>query len=127
MFNVAYADKNKIQNGIAQGVIPNESLIITNNDANAAELSYYHEKGNLKSIVRKTQFESENEALLWINKYDYAGINISIFDAKNNRWNSYIVGTDNRMNKIINDDNAADSVTEALDGIFIDGGSATIT
>ena len=127
MFNVAYADKNKIQNGIAQGVIPNESLIITNNDANAAELSYYDEKGNLKSIVRKIQFESENEALLWINKYDYAGINISIFDAKNNRWNSYIVGTDNRMNKIINDDNAADSVTEALDGIFIDGGSATIT
>ena len=127
MFNVTYADKNKIQNGIAQGVIPNESLIITNNDANAAELSYYDEKGNLKSIVRKTQFESENEALLWINKYDYAGINISVFDAKNNRWNSYIVGTDNRMNKIINDDNAADSVTEALDGIFIDGGSATIT
>lgn len=127
MFNVAYADKNKIQNSIAQGVIPNESLIITNNDANAAELSYYDEKGNLKSIVRKTQFESENEALLWINKYDYAGINISIFDAKNNRWNSYIIGTDNRMNKIINDDNAADSVTEALDGIFIDGGSATIT
>ena len=127
MFNVTYADKNKIQNGIAQGVIPNESLIITNNDANAAELSYYDEKGNLKSIVRKTQFESENEALLWINKYDYAGINISIFDAKNNRWNSYIIGTDNRMNKIINDDNAADSVTEALDGIFIDGGSATIT
>ena len=127
MFSVAYADKNKIQNGIAQGVIPNESLIITNNDANAAELSYYDEKGNLKSIVRKTQFESENEALLWINKYNYAGINISVFDAKNNRWNSYIVGTDNRMNKIINDDNAADSVTEVLDGIFIDGGSATIT
>ena len=127
MFNVAYADKNKIQNGIAQGVIPNESLIITNNDANAAELSKKKKKGNLKSIVRKTQFESENEALLWINKYDYAGINISIFDAKNNRWNSYIVGTDNKMNKIINDDNAADSVTEALDGIFIDGGSATIT
>ena len=127
MFNVAYADKNKIQNSIMQGVIPNESLIITNNDANAAELSYYDEKGNLKSIVRKTQFESENEALLWINKYNYAGINISVFDAKNNRWNSYIVGTDNKMNKIINDDNAADSVTEALDGIFIDGGSATIT
>lgn len=127
MFNVAYADKNKIQNGIAQGVIPNESLIITNNDANAAELSYYDEKGNLKSIVRKTQFESENEALLWINKYNYAGINISIFDAKNNRWNSYVVGTDNKMNKIINDDNVADSVIEALDGIFIDGGSATIT
>lgn len=127
MFNVAYADKNKIQNSIMQGLIPNESLIITNNDANAAELSYYDEKGNLKSIVRKTQFESENEALLWINKYNYTGINISVFDAKNNRWNSYIVGTDNKMNKIINDDNAADSVTEALDGIFIDGGSATIT
>lgn len=127
MFNVAYADKNKIQNGIAQGVIPNESLIITNNDANAAELSYYDEKGNLKSIVRKTQFESENEALLWINKYNYAGVNISVFDAKTNRWNSFIVSADNKMNKIINDDNAADSVTEALDGLFIDGGTATIT
>lgn len=127
MFNVAYADKNKIQNGIAQGVIPNESLIITNNDANAAELSYYDEKGNLKFIVRKTQFESENEALLWINKYNYAGVNVSIFDAKVNQWNSFIVGADNKMNKIVNDDNVADSVTEALDGIFIDGGSATIT
>ena len=127
MFNVAYADKNKIQNGIAQGVIPNESLIITNNDVNAAELSYYDEKGNLKSIVRKTQFESENEALLWINKYNYAGVNVSIFDAKANQWNSFIVGADNKMNKIVNDDNVADSVTEALDGLFIDGGTATIT
>ena len=81
----------------------------------------------MKTIVINTQFESEKEALLWINKYDYAGINISIFDAKNNRWNSYIVGTDNKMNKIINNDNVADSVTEALDGLFIDGGSATIT
>ena len=90
-------------------------------------IPYIKHNVNTTQSVGYIEFESENEALLWINKYDYAGINISIFDAKNNRWNSYIVGTDNRMNKIINDDNAADSVTEALDGIFIDGGSATIT
>ena len=55
MFNVAYADKNKIQNSIAQGAIPAESLIITNNEEGKAELSYYDENGNLKSIVKKTQ------------------------------------------------------------------------
>lgn len=30
-FNVAYSDKDKIKNSVAQGVIPEESFIITNN------------------------------------------------------------------------------------------------
>ena len=80
MFKVAYANKDKIQNSITQGVIPAESLIVTNNDNKEAELSYYDENGNLKSIVKKTAFASKNEALLWIAKYDYSGTNISVFD-----------------------------------------------
>ena len=32
MFKIAYANKDKIQNSITQGVIPSESLIVTNND-----------------------------------------------------------------------------------------------
>ena len=56
MFKLAYVDKAKIENSIAQQVIPEESLIVTNSEANNAELSYYDEKGNLKSIVKKTQF-----------------------------------------------------------------------
>ena len=40
MFKLAYVDKAKIENSIAQQVIPEESLIVTNSDAKNAELSY---------------------------------------------------------------------------------------
>lgn len=100
MFKLAYVDKAKIENSIAQQVIPQESLIVTNNDNKDAELSYYDEKGNLKSIVKKTAFASQAEALLWVAKYDYSGVNISIFDAATSDWNSYIVGGDGSLNKI---------------------------
>lgn len=120
MFKVAYANKDKIQNSIAQGVIPAESLIVTNNDNKEAELSYYDENGNLKSIVKKTAFASQAEALLWIAKYDYSGTNISIFDAASGDWNTYIVGSDGNLNKIAK----AEDVVETLENIWIDGGSA---
>lgn len=44
MFKLAYVDKAKIENSIAQQVIPEESLIVTNSEAKNAELSYYDEK-----------------------------------------------------------------------------------
>lgn len=120
MFKIAYANKDKIQNSIAQGVIPAESLIVTNNDNKEAELSYYDENGNLKSIVKKTAFASQAEALLWIAKYDYSGTNISIFDAASGDWDTYIVGSDGNLNKIAK----AEDVVETLENIWIDGGSA---
>ena len=113
MFKVAYANKDKIQNSITQGVIPSESLIVTNNDNKEAELSYYDENGNLKSIVKKTAFASQAEALLWIAKYDYSGVNISIFDAATSDWNSYIVGGDGSLNKIVKVDEIADELPTA--------------
>ena len=124
MFKLAYVDKAKIENSIAQQVIPQESLIVTNNDNKDAELSYYDEKGNLKSIVKKTAFASQAEALLWIAKYDYAGVNISIFDAATSDWNSYIVGGDGSLNKIAKADEVAGDVMETLENVWIDGGSA---
>ena len=124
MFKIAYANKDKIQNSITQGVIPSESLIVTNNDNKEAELSYYDENGNLKSIVKKTAFASKNEALLWIAKYDYSGVNISIFDAGTSDWNSYIVGGDGSLNKIAKADEVAGDVMETLENVWIDGGSA---
>ena len=120
MFKVAYANKDKIQNSITQGVIPAESLIVTNNDNKEAELSYYDENGNLKSIVKKTAFASKNEALLWIAKYDYSGTNISGFDATSGDWDTYIVGSDGNLNKIVK----ADDDVETLENVWIDGGSA---
>ena len=124
MFKLAYVDKAKIENSIAQQVIPQESLIVTNNDNKDAELSYYDEKGNLKSIVKKTAFASQAEALLWLAKYDYSGVNISIFDAATSDWNSYIVGGDGSLNKIAKADEVAGDVMETLENVWIDGGSA---
>lgn len=96
-FNVAYSDKDKIKNSIAQGIISKEGFIITNNEANDAEAYYYDENGNLKQLVRKTKFESEIEARTWMAKYgNYEGETISVKDAEGN-WNNYNVGADGEM------------------------------
>lgn len=119
-FNVAYSDKDKIKNSIAQGVISEESFIITNNENKDAEAYYYDEKGNLKQLVKKTKFESELEARTWMAKYgNYEGETISVKDTDGN-WNSYNVGANGEMNQIPN----SDSLSDLLDGLIIDGGRA---
>lgn len=117
-FNVAYSDKDKIKNSIAQGVIPEESLIITNNEAKEAEAYYYDEKGNLKQLVKRTKFENETEARTWIAKYgNYEGETISVKNANGN-WISYNVGANGEMNQVPN----VNSLTGILDGVILDGG-----
>ena len=119
MFKLAYVDKAKIENSIAQQVIPEESLIVTNSEENNAELSYYDEKGNLKSIVKKTQFESFAEAQYWIAKYgNYEGETISLLE--NGKWNTYTVNKDGEMNQIV----YQQDMMSLLDDLIIDGGSA---
>ncbi len=119
MFKLAYVDKVKIENSIAQQVIPEESLIVTNSEANNAELSYYDEKGNLKSIVKKTQFESFAEAQYWIAKYgNYEGETISVLE--NGKWNTYTVNKDGEMNQIV----YQQDMVSLLDDLIIDGGGA---
>lgn len=119
-FNVAYSDKDKIKNSVAQGVIPEESFIITNNEAKDAEAYYYDEKGNLKQLVKRTRFESETEARTWMAKYgNYEGETISIKDANGN-WNSYNVGANGEMNQVPD----TGSFTDILNGLIIDGGRA---
>lgn len=119
MFKLAYVDKAKIENSIAQQVIPEESLIVTNSEANNAELSYYDEKGNLKSIVKKTQFESFAEAQYWIAKYGkYEGETISVLE--NGKWNTYTVNKDGEMNQIV----YQQDMVSLLDDLIIDGGGA---
>ena len=117
MFKLAYVDKAKIENSIAQQVIPEESLIVTNSDVKNAELSYYDEKGNLKSIVTKTQFESLAEAQYWITKYgNYEGETISVFE--NGKWNTYTVNKDSDMNQIV----YQQDVDSLLEDLVINGG-----
>lgn len=94
-FNVAYCAKDKINNSTAQGIIPKQSLIITNGQEKDAEAYYYDENGKLKQIIKKTSFASLNEARLWIAKYDYAGEFISIY--KDSEWRPYMVGADKKI------------------------------
>ena len=117
MFKVAYANKDKIQNSITQGVIPAESLIVTNNDNKEAQLSYYDENGNLKSIVKKTAFASKNEALLWIAKYDYSGTLIT-YKNKDNNWKSGII----KENSVVSDLPVNEDVILSTDELCLNGG-----
>lgn len=120
MFKLAYVNKDKINNSIAQGVISEEALIVTNNESDSGEIYYYDEKGNLKQIVKKTRFESESEARIWVAKYgDYEGETISIKD-KDGNWISYNVINNNQFSQVPN----KDDLTDILDGLIIDGGSA---
>ena len=102
-FNVVYAAKDKIQNKIAQGVILPESLIITNEQPDNAEVFYYDEKGKLKQLIKRTKFDSEMEARVWIAKYDYSGENISIKDVNGN-WISYTVSSDGQFAPVSQED-----------------------
>ena len=117
MFKVAYANKDKIQNSITQGVIPAESLIVTNNDNKEAELSYYDENGNLKSIVKKTVFESEDEMRLWVAKYDYSGELIT-YKNKDNNWKSGII----KENSMVSDLPVNEDVILSTDELYLNGG-----
>ena len=118
-FNVVYANKDKIKNKIAQGIILPESLIITNDQPDNAEVYYYDDKGELKQLIKKTKFDSETEARIWIAKYNYAGETISIKD-DNGNWNTYNVGANGELEQIPN----AESITDLLNGLIIDGGKA---
>ena len=117
MFKVAYANKDKIQNSITQGVIPAESLIVTNNDNKEAELSYYDENGNLKSIVKKTVFESEDEMRLWVAKYDYSGELIT-YKNKDNNWKSGII----KENSVVSDLPVNEDAILSTDELCLNGG-----
>ena len=118
-FNVVYANKDKIKNKIAQGIILPESLIITNDQPDNAEVYYYDDKGELKQLIKKTKFDSETEARIWIAKYNYAGEAISI-KSTSGQWNTYNVGANGELEQIPN----AESITDLLNGLIIDGGKA---
>lgn len=94
-FNVVYSDKDRIQGAIESGVIPRESLVLTSDDAKRSEMYYYDDNGQLKTITKKTQFNSMVGARTWANKYDYIGEVISI--NINGQWVPYLVDNNNEF------------------------------
>jgi hypothetical protein len=118
-FNVVYAAKDKINNKIAQGIILPESLIITNEQPDNAEVFYYDEKGVLKQLIKRTKFDSEMEARVWITKYDYSGENISIKDANGN-WINYTVSANNELIEVPTEEN----LSSLFENIVLNGGTS---
>lgn len=113
-FNVVYSDKDKIESSIAQGVIPKESLILTNGEGQS-EASYYDDQGNLKPIVAsKSTFESMVEANLWVSKYNCRGQIIAV--KVDNSWMPCVVDENNKIYPLIS--------TE--DTIIFDAGGAPL-
>lgn len=97
-FNVVYSDKDRIEGALQDETIPRESLILTSDNENQSESYYYDDLGNLKYITKRTQFSSLLEARLWIAKYGYEGLVISIYE--NNTWVPYLVKADQQIEKI---------------------------
>lgn len=102
-FNVVYTNKDKIKNKIAQGIILPESLIITNDQPENAEVYYLDEKNELKQLIKKTKFESETEARIWIAKYNYVGETISIKNASG-QWVNYTVSDSGQLEPVSQDE-----------------------
>lgn len=108
-FNVVYAAKSKIDSGIAQGVIPKESLIITG-DQKESELYFYDIDGNMKNISERKQFETLTEARTWIKTYNCAGHIISVHNGSD--WVPYIVSDNGTLSPV----NSGEINIKVIDG-----------
>ncbi len=112
---VAYGKRSKITDAIAAGVIPKDSLIITN-DAEESELYFYDAAGKMKRISERKQFETISEAQAWVKVYDCVGHIISVHNGSD--WVPYIVTSDGALTPV---DSGSGSIEEVK---IIDGGTA---
>lgn len=117
-FSIVYADKDRIQNSIAQNIIPMESLILTNGEDKESEAFYYDENGKLKQITKRTTFGSLSEARIWASKYNYVGELISVL--QDNKYVPYMVGEGNKFYSIP----YKEEVILTEDTVVLAGGSA---
>lgn len=117
MFNVVYSPKDQIAAKIADGTIPAESLIITNDNSN--ELYYYDHLGETRQLIKKTQFKSKTEALRHIaaDPANYIGSLVSIL--VNDEYAPYMVAATQELMAIP----YAKDVLLAEDTLIVDGNS----
>lgn len=114
---VAYGNKDKIIPAIEAGIIPKDSIIITN-DADESEMFFYDAFGDMKMIAERNHFETMELAQEWIGKYDCAGNIISVRNG--DAWTPYIVLQDHTMQPL-------NESGGSFDVRIIDGGNAVGT
>lgn len=112
---VAYGPKENIDVAIQSGVIPTDSIIITNDESDS-ELLFYDINGNLKTVAERTRFESLAEATQWAKQYPCKGYIFTIHNGA--EWQPYIVQDNNTLAPFRGE------VTEVTNIKRIDGGNA---
>lgn len=85
---IACGARDSIQTAISSGVIPKDSLIITN-ESERGELFFYDRDGVARPIAERSQFDSLVEAQAWAQKYDCMGRLFSVWD--DGAWRLYVV------------------------------------
>lgn len=113
---VAYGPRAKITSAIASDIIPKDSLIITDDSAQA-ELFFYDADGVMKPISERTRFAAISEAQAWIETYDCAGHIIAVQNGAD--WTPYVVTADRKLSPV-----ASGSSVTVDDVKYIDGGTA---
>lgn len=113
---VAYGKRNKIADAIESGIIPKDSIIITD-DSNESELFFYDVDANLKPISERKSFYTLSEAQSWIKEFDCVGNIISVHNGAD--WVPYIVTENNNLKPITGDSGTITDIT------VIDGGTAS--
>ena len=93
MAKIAYGKREDIQQAIDNGVIPENTTIITNETE--PELLFYDKNKKLKTIDEKSRFYSLIEVSQWLEKYDCGGLFFSVYDK--GKWTPYVINHENEM------------------------------
>lgn len=89
----AYGARKRIAGFIESGVIPKDTLIVTSDMAEEAELFYYTDAGELKQIAGRDRFLSLTEARDWAQSYGVTG-ELYAVRGEDNVWQAYAVQED---------------------------------
>ena len=89
----AYGSIKKINEAIEAGTIPAETLIITSDSADVAELFFYDKNKLLKKVERKNKFLTIDEAKEWAPAWGIEGDVISVKNSKG-EWELGIVNSE---------------------------------
>ena len=89
----AYGSIKKINEAIEAGTIPAETLIITSDNADVAELFFYDKNKLLKKVERKNKFLTIDEAKEWAPTWGIEGDVISVKNSKG-EWELGIVNSE---------------------------------
>ena len=89
----AYGSIKKINEAIEAGTIPAETLIITSDSADVAELFFYDKNKLLKKVERKNNFLTIDEAKEWAPAWGIEGDVISVKNSKG-EWELVIVNSE---------------------------------